>query len=225
MFTKLKQIIGAQDPDEAIARDLEAMMARAADLVHRASAVFAGGSMSAAQREEFYASDRQVNAMEQKIRRQVVSRVTISSPVHRTRLLGFLGLVRDVERLGDYAKNILEAADLLPQPRPDRALSPELSEISKGVEAILDEAHDVLCRGDEARTWILLDRGHEASIHCDRLLRTLAGSELPASIAVPCALATRYYKRIAKHLMNLLSSVVMPLDQVGYYQGSHRSDE
>ena len=33
---------------------------------------------------------------------------------------------------------------------------------------------------------------------------------------------TRYYKRLTKRLMNRLSSVVMPLDRIGYYDSSQR---
>ncbi|MGD8859673.1 MAG: PhoU domain-containing protein, partial [Myxococcales bacterium] len=164
----------------------------------------------------------QVNELEQKVRRQVVARVTLSSPAHRTRLLAFLSLVKDVERLGDYAKNLVEAAELFPSPLPADNVPPELYEIRREVEAILDEAHGVLDRGDEKRAWILLDRGHQTSRRCDELVVTVASSDLPAAVAVPSALATRYYKRLAKHLMNLLSSVVMPLDRIGYYDETQR---
>ena len=222
MFAKLRQIIGATDLDQAITAELRAMMTRAGKLVHQAGDVFRGEPMSANEQEAFYADDRRINETEQRVRRQVVSRVTLSSAVHRTRLLAFLSLVKDMERLGDYAKNLLEAAALLPRPLPHPGVPEELDGIRRDVESILDEAYGVLESSDEERAWILLDHGYQVSIRCDALLEGLARSDLPAPIAVPSALATRYYKRVAKHLMNLLSSVVMPLDRIGYYDGSQR---
>lgn len=222
MFAKLRQIIGSNDPDEVIASDLQTMMAQAAQLVRHGGRVFDGETLSPEQREAFYASDQAINQLEQKIRRQVVSRVTLSSPTHRTRLLAFLSLVKDVERLGDYAKNLVEAAELLPRPPPGNGVPEDLAQIRSEVEAILDEAHSVLDCSDEKRAWILLDRGYRVSVRCDALVASLARSSLSAAVAVPSALAARYYKRVAKHLMNLLSSVVMPLDRIGYYDGSER---
>ena len=222
MFSKLKQIFGANDLDKRITAELKDMMTGAGDLVRRAGEAFAGGRMSSEERDAFYAGDREINRMEQKVRRQVISQVTFSSPVHRTRLLAFLSFVKDVERLGDYAKNLIEAAELLPPSLPQPGVPEGLKRIRGDVEAILDETYSVLDNSDEARAWSLLDQGHQVSLRCDALVESLAASSLPAAIAVPSALATRYYKRLTKHLMNLLSSVVMPLDRIGYYDSSQR---
>jgi len=41
---------------------------------------------------------------------------------------------------------------------------------------------------------------------------------MPARYAAPRALFYRYIKRLSRHLSNILSSVVMPVDRLDFYQ-------
>jgi hypothetical protein len=50
----------------------------------------------------------------------------------------------------------------------------------------------------------------------DRITEQLASTGTPRE-AVPRALLFRHLKRIYAHLMNVLSSLVMPLDRLDYY--------
>jgi hypothetical protein len=48
----------------------------------------------------------------------------------------------------------------------------------------------------------------------------IAGSEHLACAAVHLTLGARFYKRINGHLLNFLSSVIMPLHKLDYYDES-----
>ncbi len=50
-------------------------------------------------------------------------------------------------------------------------------------------------------------------------------SDLPASHAAPRALFYRYIKRLSGHLSNILSSVVMPVDRLDFYNPDKAVDE
>jgi hypothetical protein len=56
------------------------------------------------------------------------------------------------------------------------------------------------------------------------LLEEIVSADLPQRMPVPLALASRNHQRIAKHLMNILSSVVMPLDSVDYFDAPRRPE-
>jgi hypothetical protein len=45
----------------------------------------------------------------------------------------------------------------------------------------------------------------------------IARSQYDATDATAIALGTRYYKRIGGHVLNVLSSIVMPLHKIDYY--------
>ena len=49
------------------------------------------------------------------------------------------------------------------------------------------------------------------------LVTKAAQSSYDASTTAAVVLATRYYKRIGGHVLNILSSVVMPLHKIDYY--------
>ncbi len=51
----------------------------------------------------------------------------------------------------------------------------------------------------------------------DDLVMAQIDSEAPAREAVPLALLNRYFKRITAHSMNILTSLVMPIDRLDYY--------
>ena len=51
----------------------------------------------------------------------------------------------------------------------------------------------------------------------DECVRTQLKSDAPAQEAVPRALLCRYLKRITGHLMNVITSLVMPLERLDYY--------
>ena len=52
---------------------------------------------------------------------------------------------------------------------------------------------------------------------CDAILINLAASDLSTNEGVCYALIARYYKRIAAHLVNISTSVVLPISQLDYF--------
>ena len=62
-----------------------------------------------------------------------------------------------------------------------------------------------------------IEEGRAANKRCDQLLVQLSKSNLSASETTSMVLLTRFYKRIGAHLANLLSSIVMPLHKLDYY--------
>jgi len=93
-----------------------------------------------------------------------------------------------VERLGDYAKNLAQLADIRHEIFP---LGPELDEllsVRRGVQRIFATTPQ-----------IFEDASHDADT------------------TTALILGARFYKRICGHLLNVLTSVVMPLDKVDYF--------
>ncbi|NIM21294.1 MAG: hypothetical protein GTN64_02555, partial [Candidatus Latescibacteria bacterium] len=52
---------------------------------------------------------------------------------------------------------------------------------------------------------------------CDELIDRIAHAKYDTSTTTALVLAVRYYKRVGGHLLNILSSVVMPLHKVDYF--------
>ena len=52
---------------------------------------------------------------------------------------------------------------------------------------------------------------------CDEIVRKVAQSNLTVNEAVCFALIARYFKRIMAHLVNIATSVVLPLSDLDYF--------
>ncbi len=162
------------------------------------------------------ATDKQVNEAEREVRRQLVVHASVHGTSQVTAILVYMSVVKDVERIGDYSKNIFDVAargvDLSNASDRD-----ELVGYRDRISAMITEAARAFAdeNVDEARRMIA--DGDEMQDVFDARVAGLVVSDRPGREAVPRALLYRYYKRIIGHLMNLLSSVVMPLDRLDYF--------
>lgn len=161
-------------------------------------------------------TDARVNEAERELRQALVVHASVHGSSRVPAILVYMSVVKDVERIGDYAKNIFDVAaqgiDL--SDAPDREIltgyRDRISSMITRASTIfandaVNEAQDFIAEAD-----ILLD---EFDQHVSELVVT----ERQGKEAVPRALLYRYYKRIVAHLMNLLSAVVMPLDRLDYF--------
>jgi phosphate transport system protein len=154
---------------------------------------------------ELRATDHRVNEAEREIRRELVVHAGVHGGIDTPAILVYMSIVKDVERIGDYAKNLFDiAADGVTLDTGEHAA--ELQELRDEVSNLIaDVASAFGDRGDE-----LLD------LFDDRVSDLVKGvDQSPHAVAV--ALAHRYLKRIVAHLMNVLSAVVMPVDQLDYF--------
>ncbi len=170
---------------------------------------------------DLHETDRRVNEAEQRIRRELVVHVSVHSAASVPATLIYMSVVKDVERIGDYAKNIFDLAaegvDL--SSADDRE---ELYAIAKSVSEMITESGKVFAAEDVERARELSDIGDGMLDDFDRRVNGLLRSEDAASKAVPRALLFRFQKRIVSHLMNLLSAVFMPIDQLDYFDEPDR---
>jgi len=228
MLKNIFSIFTGDDPLQKATERFSEMMALVERMVVDASAVYWASEGSAADRTSLYEADVKVNKLERQIRKAVVTQLSTPSPSDVPYGLLLMSLVKDIERIGDYAKNLVdirsmcrgEAGADAARELPDDAVVAELKEIAGGVEKLAREAAGVYERSDEERARELTLTGRSIAKRCDALIGAVASAEYKAGMAVDLALATRYYKRINGHMLNLLSSLLMPLHKLDYYDES-----
>jgi phosphate uptake regulator len=206
----------SHDDLDAVEEHLAAMLADdlvELDLVR--TTLFEGAPVKPA-RAQLREADRRVNRGEREVRRLLVVHMAVAGPADSPALLTYMSIVKDVERIGDYAKNMMDLARMGVDFRDidDQAA---LRELFEAVVSIVPEASEAFRDrdGDRARTLLA---------ECERLLSTCnagvsAGitSDRPGYEAVPRTLLYRYLKRVVAHTTNLLSAVVMPVDRLDYF--------
>lgn len=162
--------------------------------------------------------DVELNKLQRRLRKQVIAHVTLSSSRRDAQhALMWMSLIKDVERIGDYSKNLVEVYELGGSPLPDDEVAAELRGIREVAEEVSRAAGAVMERSDSARAQELIRRGRESKRRCDPLVRRIAQGPYDAGTTTTLVLGTRFYKRIQSHLQNVLTSVVMPLHKLDYY--------
>ena len=218
MFRELISIFRGDNPLGRMGDNFTKMLSLTRDQTVRAGQIFFSKPPSPEERTQIYKQDVKVNKLERKIRKQVIAHLSIagnSADVPYSLLL--MSLVKDVERIGDYAKNLAETLDVSGAILPDDDTVAELREIRNGIEGTFEAVAEVFAQSDEEEAVALIRQGRDMSHRCDALIDRIAKGDYDAATTVAVTLGTRFYKRIGAHLLNILSGVVMPLHKLDYY--------
>jgi phosphate transport system protein len=165
---------------------------------------------------ELRATDHRVNEAEREIRRELVVHASVHGSIDTPAVLVYMSIVKDIERIGDYAKNLFDVAadggQLHDVPDAD-----EMQALRRRVADLISQTGTTFADRDADRAYELLSEGDELLDRFDDLVSALVGGDDQGPKAVSRALTHRYLKRIVAHLMNVLSAVVMPIDQLDYF--------
>ena len=174
------------------------------------------GGLVASVADEVRRTDRQINVTEMEIRRELVVHFSVHAGGDATEMLVFMNMVKDLERIGDYNKNVFDLAEegvsFAGADDLERLLGFR-DEISSRI-ALMGE---ILTVRDEERARAYIARSDELRREFDNLVNELVHSTEPALHAVPRALLYRFLKRITAHSMNVVTAVIMPVDRLDYY--------
>jgi phosphate transport system protein len=166
---------------------------------------------------DLYARDREINLLVVEIRRKIVEHLNISACHNVGGELVLLKVINDLERVGDYSKNLLDLARMLPAPLGDDFYLQRFRERYGKVEGFFEKVLRALFDGDEDAAREVI-KGHlEINASCEELVEKLMHDEnIRAQPAIAYALTARYFKRVSSHLKNVASTAVNPFSHVGY---------
>ena len=170
--------------------------------------------------KEIRKKDKLINKYEQEVRRKVMTHCTMQGPSSLPSGMVLISIIIDVERLGDYAKNIMDLAADHPQQLYVPVYEENLTEIETDIKRAFEETIHVLREHDvdKARELIATHKTEVRRI-CDQILSDLVQGkvkEISQSDSTALALYARYLKRISAHLNNMVTSVVNPFDRIGF---------
>lgn len=169
-------------------------------------------------KEKIYQIDKTVNVLQKDIRKRIVEHLALQPTVNTMACLLLMSVVKDAERLGDYAKNLLQVTEFLEKPI-DRALfSQYFDDVDKDLLELFGHTKKAFIETDLDIANLTWDYHKRISKGCDEIVRKVAQSNnLTVNEAVCFALIARYFKRIGSHLTNIATSVVLPLSDLDYF--------
>jgi phosphate uptake regulator len=175
-----------------------------------------GDAPAAEVNNELRATDRLVNQLEREIRRELLVHASAFGSIDTPAVLVYMSVVKDIERIGDYAKNLVDLA-LDGANLGAMAEAAEWRTLHDEVGGYIDDCATAFQTRDPATARDLLTRGDRLLDRFDEGVSALVRGDDTLAQPVARALAHRYLKRVVAHLMNLLSAVVMPLDRIDYF--------
>ncbi len=214
MMRRFFQRSGAQPMDHVQSVLLE-MLANDRHSFDVATSSLLDGADPATVGADLLTTDHKVNEGQRTIRRELMVHASVHGTSQVSAIMVYMSIVKDVERIGDYAKNIFDVAAQGGSLAGDD--QKELRDFRDRISAMITEAAIAFADEDVTAANELIIEGDRMQDVFDERVAALVSTDRPGREAVPRALMYRYFKRIVGHLMNLLSAVVMPLDQLDYY--------
>ena len=165
--------------------------------------------------------DKEINKYQREVRRKIITHFSLQNNINDiSSIMVLMNMVVDIERIGDYSKNILDLAIYYPERLNTKILHPELHEIEQVVKSRFDKTVNAIKTEDvELASKLIKGFKKQVTTASDRIVNNIISGELnleSGSESAATVLYARYLKRIGSHLKNITTTVINPIDSIGY---------
>lgn len=164
-----------------------------------------------------YGVDKQVNALEKDIRKRIVEHLVMQPSVDISMSLLLMSVVKDAERVGDYAKDLFDVSKLLLAPIDMETYVSLFNHVEEEIVELFNQTKKAFIESDENNAVKSWEYQKDIGERCERIIEKLSKSALSVNEAVCFTLIARYFKRIVSHLTNIATSVIVPLTDLDYF--------
>jgi phosphate uptake regulator len=218
MFNKFKELFGSESLLD-VAFDTTLKMLEYDHQMYDASRKTLRDSETAELPFDIKKMDRKINKYEREVRRNVLTHLTIAGTQNLAPGLALVSIVIDVERIGDYTKNIAGLAKRHPAKLLGGKHEAEIKKIEETIESQFPIIIEILNNQKKKLAREVLLKEEEIGSMSDDILNSLLlgkKDKFTTPDAVALAMYSRYLKRINAHITNIASSIVNPFPRIGF---------
>ncbi len=213
MLRELLALFSSERHDKRIAQELDRMIQESAEIVRLAGDIYLQRTVDGPTADGIKQRDKVINKLQRLLRREAFGEVlgdpkNLSLPF----CLSVMNIVKDVERIGDYAKDLAKLAEVAGPDRPTLEAVPLVEQ----TERFLALLATTMQEADQLKAVHLIDRGKDIRRDLTALQQKLLTEQPPRAHAAADTLALQYYIRILSHGLNALSTLVTPLDRMDH---------
>jgi len=172
-----------------------------------------------------YDVDKNINLLEKDIRKRIVKHLSIQPAADLPMCLLLMSVVKDAERLGDYAKNLYHITRLTKRPLDRSIFSKLFGEMDKLIIKMFNDTKKAFMESDEDAAKNIWQSERSIVKRCHNIMEELAKSNFNANQAVVFTLLARYFKRTSAHLTNIATSVILPLSELDFFDERRRNED
>lgn len=217
MFNHLLGILRNPDLERQLGSEFEIMMQRATAVVVEGGEYFWGKPVTQDLRLGLYGRAELVVDLHSSLRNLLVVHAPLPTSTDRSHFLGLITLIREVERLVERGKNLVELARIGSYPLPDDDVVRELRQLRRSVETLLVEVPELLRSNDVRRAQQVDKVGRDAIRRYEEVIGRVATGDYTAAQAISLGMGARIYSRAQKQLLNIVSSITTPLHLVDFF--------
>jgi len=132
-------------------------------------------------------------------------------------------VVNDLERIGDYSKNIRELIEWFPYRIDFGPKEKSFNELHVKLKSMFRGTREALAENDIKIARKVMKTYERVSKLCDNTIKNTISNSTKGDMVhrreLAIVLMMRYLKRVAGHLKNVCSSVVNPFHKIGFREG------
>ena len=164
--------------------------------------------------------DKEINEFQRDVRRKVLTHYAVEQDTsNMADGLILINMVVDIERIGDYCKNILDLAINHDQSIKSSEISEDLAMIEEETKSRFEKTIQAIQAQDVEIAQSLMEGYKEQMTgKSDEIVNGILKDELhfgSEARTASIALYTRYLKRNGAHLKNITTTLVNPFDAIG----------
>ena len=167
-------------------------------------------------RDDLYSTDKKINELHRDVRREMIIHSAVNSrSLDIPLLLSYMTMSKDIERIGDYCKNLFEIAETGNTFTQGDELDNYI-ELRNDIGKLIVYLQSCLNLDDESKVQDLITLGSSLSTSLDDKITALLENKEKVQYPVATTLLYRYLKRIVSHIVNASTALIMPTDQIDY---------
>lgn len=225
MFNNLLAFWKGKDFLTNVLEDFRKMLEESHEMFKMTCECILEGKIITRLEDKIYDLDKKINLLEKDIRRRIVEHLSIQPSVDVPMSLLLMSVVKDAERLGDYAKNFYQIGRITRIPLNREIFSDFFKGMDKDIIKMFDDTKKAFIESNEEAATKIWQSERSIVKACEGIIKSLADSNLNANEAVAFTLVSRYFKRIAAHLTNIATSVILPLSELDFFDERKRNEE
>ncbi|MBN2489221.1 MAG: PhoU domain-containing protein [Planctomycetes bacterium] len=175
-------------------------------------------------RDQIPRMDRDVNRKQIEVRKKVFEHLAISQGDDLLLGLILTSVVGDIERIGDYTKNIGDLAAFFAGRLEFGEQEALFHDFVRRTEELFRLTQLAFFGHDESAARQAQERYHDLALEADSTLKAAfersAGDDRIAKSELAFLLLLRYLKRVGAHLKNICTTVINPYPEIGYFARS-----
>ena len=167
-------------------------------------------------RDDLYNTDKAINELHREVRREMIIHSAVNSRnLDIPLLLSYMTMSKDIERIGDYCKNLFEIAETGNSFAKGDDLDTYM-ELKNDIGKLIVYLQSCLNLDDESKVQDLITLGSSLNNDLDGKITALLEDKEKIQYPVATTLFYRYLKRIVSHIVNAATAIIMPTDQIDY---------